>query len=102
MTDDLEWKRRKEGEDNWRARNADDDGTYIVYILNAYGTTQICGVLMSDAGDGYPDRDFYASTVGVGSVAEAKDAAQEHHYAACRAKRWAEYMRDNEPPEESA
>jgi hypothetical protein len=101
MSDELVWKRRSKGEDNWRARNASDDGMYIVYFLTAYGNNLIEGVLHRDEQRGIDSQKIYTSTLGVGSVAEAKDAAQEHHYAACRARRWADYMRDNEPPTEA-
>lgn len=100
MSDELVWKRRSKGEDNWRARNAADDGTYIAYLLTEYGEARIGAVLHRDNQQGLDSEPIYWSLVGVGSVAEAKDAAQEHHYTACRARRWRQYMRDNEPPGE--
>lgn len=32
MSDELVWQERSPGEDNWRARNAFDDGTYMAYL----------------------------------------------------------------------
>lgn len=96
MSDELVWHRRSKGEDNWRARNGTDDGTYVVDILAGYGTPRTYGVLLSDytaAGEG---EDIY---IGMDSIDTVKALLQEHHNAACRAARWREFMRDNEPPE---
>ena len=96
MTDELVWQRRKKGEDNWRARSARDDGTYAAYLVSGYGVPRTYGVLLSDGG---PDQEIY---VGMGSLDSVKSLLQEHHFASCRAARWRDYMRDNEPPLETA
>lgn len=93
MSDDLVWSRRREGEDNWRAPSNATTGTYAVYVMTDYGSPRTYGVLLKD-GHSYGTEIY----VGMASVDSVKDILQQHHQKACRAKRWADYMRDNEPP----
>lgn len=103
MSDELVWRRRRKGEENWRARTHAETGTYAVYIMDDYGTHTIRGVLIPDDPPGVisdsieiDSIEIYSSTIG--TLDEAKEACQQHHAAACRTRRWMQYMRDNEPP----
>lgn len=93
MSDELVWQRRSPGEDNWRAPSAATAGTYAVYVMTDYSPPNTYGVLMSNTRSS--SLEIY---VGMGSVDSVKEVLQAHHQAACREKRWADYMRDNEPP----
>jgi L-fucose isomerase-like protein len=88
VSDELVW--HCIGRDNWRA--ATDSGTYQVFMVTDWGSPRTFGVLLSDDG---LERELY---VGGGSLESVKLLLEKHHSASCRARRWADFMRDNEPP----
>lgn len=100
MSDELVWRRRSPGEENWRAESAAEDATYIVYILEGFGTPTIRAVISRFGRE--VDSALFVSMIGAGSIDDAKEAAQAHHNAACRAKRWRDYMATHEPPTEES
>lgn len=96
MSDQLDWVQRQ-AQPNFRARNHAGTGEYFVYVDNngrcPHLVAKYCpfepGVLQTFLYDGLTTADFEPAIT----------LAQEHHNTACRALRWSEYMRDNEPGE---
>lgn len=98
--DTLEWI-SPEGSPHHRARNHADTGTYFAFLDTNWKRHEFGAAFERDTNPwqmGSPS-DIYRVPVDEGSMEDAKRAAQEHHNAACRAARWAAYMRDNEPPQ---
>lgn len=96
--DTLKWINR-EGVPH-RARNHADTGTYYVYRFTQFKHDDFVASFDPDRGpwDSGSSIEIYCEPASSGSLDAAITAAQGHHNAACRAHRWAEYMRDNEPP----
>ena len=98
MSDELDWKQRQPGEQNYRARNAAATGTYVAYHFPHHESFE--AELLHDVRSN-GNTLIYSRPAVYGSLAAAMDAAQEHHRAACRAERWRIYMETHEPPEDS-
>lgn len=102
MNDELQWNEVQHDEGDtlgphWRAQ-ADPllGGEYNVAVMSymrGAGESVMAGYYPG----GKPPVELY-NGLGGPAISAAKAAAQQHHNTAARAARWAEYMRNNEPP----
>lgn len=104
MTDELQWieVQHDDGDTisaHWRAQ-ADPvlGGEYNVAVMEYItGGGQTVFAAFYPAGEGKPNQELFRG-LGGPAIDAAKQAAQQHHNATARAARWADYMRNNEPP----
>lgn len=100
MTEQLVWAVCDEHDEtvaeHYRARSEQPAGIYDAYILQyLHGGPQFVMAAWFPNGEGRGE-EIYKSITGM--VSDAKAAAQERHNACGRAARWADYMRNNDPP----
>lgn len=104
MSDELQWievSHEDSGDTvsaHWRAEAPQLDGEYNVAVMEymaGAGESVLCGFY---PGDGKPPLELYRAYGDGPAIEASKAAAQQHHNTACRAARWTDYMRNNEPP----
>lgn len=93
---------------HYRAAVPQRGGEYNAFILEYMrGAGRTVGATFLAPGETGPTIDnptikspiqFYRNDDDTATIDDAKRAAQQHHNAGGRSRRWAEYMRDNEPP----
>jgi hypothetical protein len=96
MSDELQWKSRNDGT-HFRADSMVEAGTYWVYLEPWATPNHLVAVYTLDDDDENRHRHTLFRSL-TRDFDHAKRVAQNHHDAACRAARWREFMRDNEPP----